>query len=105
MVVLAAVASAIMGRIFYIQVFQAEKWRKIAATNGLKYKQVKATRGNVLSGNGQLLATSVPFYRVAFDPSAANDDLFNEGIDSLAVLLAAQEFPPELLLAKMKHWN
>jgi cell division protein FtsI (penicillin-binding protein 3) len=31
------------------------------------YKRVKATRGNIYSDNGSLLATSLPFYKVAFD--------------------------------------
>jgi cell division protein FtsI (penicillin-binding protein 3) len=33
------------------------------------YKKVKATRGNIYSDNGSLLATSLPFYKVAIDPT------------------------------------
>ncbi|PGH37338.1 MAG: cell division protein, partial [Candidatus Nephrothrix sp. EaCA] len=52
------------------------------------YKKVKATRGNILSDNGSLLATSLPFYKVAIDPTLAKEEVFKKGIDSLSYLLA-----------------
>ena len=35
-----------------------------------------------------MLATSLPFYKVAFDPSLANDEIFKSGIDSLSHLMS-----------------
>ncbi len=55
---------------------------------GLQYKTIKATRGNIYSDNGSLLLTSLPFYRLAFDPTIIPDDLFKEDIDSLSLLLS-----------------
>lgn len=52
------------------------------------YKKVKATRGNIYSDNGSLLATSLPFYKVAIDPTLAKDEIFKKGIDSLSMLLS-----------------
>ena len=51
-------------------------------------KKVKATRGNIYSDNGSLLATSLPFYKVAIDPTLARKETFDKGIDSLALLLS-----------------
>lgn len=48
------------------------------------YKRVKATRGNIYSDNGSLLATSLPFYKVAFDATLPKDEVFKKGVDSLA---------------------
>lgn len=81
-------AAAILYKLVIIQFVQGEKWKKIAQENGLRYISVAATRGNILADKGSLLATSLPFYKVAFDPMIASDDLFNQGIDSLCVLLA-----------------
>ena len=54
-----------------------------------KYRSVKATRGNIYSDNGSLLATSLPFYRVAFDPSVADEEVFVNGLDSLSKFLSS----------------
>lgn len=79
---------AIIFKVAYLQNVDGGKWKKKAADIGLKYKNVKATRGNIYSDNGSLLATSLPFYKVAFDPTRASDKVFNHGIDSLAMMLS-----------------
>ena len=75
-------------KIFDIQVFQGQEWSAMAKRIGLQYRVVKATRGNILSDNGSLLATSLPFYKVAFDPSRASHSLFTSQIDTLSYLLS-----------------
>ena len=79
---------AIVYKIISIQVFEASRWKRVADQKIFEYKVVKATRGNIYSDNGSLLATSLPFYRLAMDPTVANDKMFREGIDSLALLLS-----------------
>ena len=64
------------------------KWAKLAEEIDLQYRTVPATRGNIYSDNGSLLATSLPSYRLAFDPMIATDQLYKSGIDSLAYLLS-----------------
>lgn len=71
-----------------IQLLQGEKWKKIEEETTFDYKKVRATRGNILSDNGSLLATSLPFYKVAIDPTLARDEVFKKGIDSLSYLLS-----------------
>ncbi|MEN7548876.1 penicillin-binding protein [Rapidithrix thailandica] len=100
-------AIIIFVKVFDIQFVNGEKWRRIARENGLQYREVEATRGNILSDNGSLLATSLPFYEVAFDPTVAQDEVFDKGIDSLSVLLAgffkektADEYSRELREAR-----
>ena len=81
-------AGAIFYRLIFIQYVEKDTWIQLAEEIGLQYRVVKATRGNIYSDNGSLLATSLPFYRVALDPSIASTQVFNEGIDSLAFLLS-----------------
>lgn len=79
---------AIVYKIFEIQNLDGGKWKKKAENIGLEYRNVKATRGNIYSDNGSLLATSLPFYIVAMDPSLADDRVFNNGINELSERLA-----------------
>jgi cell division protein FtsI (penicillin-binding protein 3) len=81
-------AGAIVYRIAIIQFKEGEKWNALAAEIGLQYRTVDATRGNILSDNGSLLATSIPFYRLALDPSRPSKVLLDDGLDSLAYLLS-----------------
>ena len=81
-------AIAVGARLVDIQFINGKKWIAIAEDIGLKYRTVKATRGNIYSDNGSLMATSLPFYKVAFDPSIADESLYQNGIDSLSMLLA-----------------
>ncbi|HSZ72138.1 MAG TPA: penicillin-binding protein [Cytophagaceae bacterium] len=79
---------AIIWRIVKVQQIEGERWKKLAHENLLQYSTVKATRGNIYSDNGSLLATSIPFYRLCFDPTIADTEVFRKGVDSLAIQLS-----------------
>ncbi|PRY12723.1 cell division protein FtsI (penicillin-binding protein 3) [Pontibacter ummariensis] len=81
-------ACAIVYKVVYIQFLDGQKWKSISKERRIFYKPVLATRGNIYSDNGSILATSLPFYRVAFDPTVAKAEVFNSGVDSLALLLS-----------------
>ncbi len=81
-------SGAIVYRTFVVQYEQGDKWRQLAQTMGLKIMKTPATRGNIYSDNGSLLATSLPFYQVAFDPYLPSDGLYKSHIDSLSYLLS-----------------
>lgn len=77
-------AIAIIGKISHIQFAEGKKWAAMGERVSFDYKRVKATRGNIYSDNGSLLATSLPFYKVAFDATLPKDGIFKAGVDSLA---------------------
>ncbi|MFM7488188.1 MAG: penicillin-binding protein, partial [Cytophagales bacterium] len=81
-------AICVAAKIGHIQFAQGEKWKKIGEEINFDYKKVKATRGNIYSDNGSLLATSLPFYKVAIDPTLAKEEVFKKGVDSLAYQLS-----------------
>jgi cell division protein FtsI (penicillin-binding protein 3) len=104
-----AISLAVVAKILYIQVVTGDKWRKKAQANGLAFKSVTAMRGNITAEDGSLLATSTIFFQLAIDPTVAEDEVFNKGIDSLSMLLAkhfkekqAKEIKTELLLARQE---
>jgi len=81
-------AVAALARIAVLQTEEDRKWAKMAEEIDLDYRTVKATRGNIYSDNGSLLATSLPSYKVAFDPTIASNNIYKKGIDSLAYCLS-----------------
>ncbi len=81
-------ALAITYKIIDLQMVEGEKWNKLADEIGLQYRKVKATRGNIYSDNGSLLATSVPYYKVAIDPSRISEERYQNEIDSLCMNLS-----------------
>ncbi len=81
-------AIAIVVKTAHIQFAEGEKWEAMGERISFDYKRVKATRGNIYSDNGSLLATSLPFYKVAFDATLPNDDIFYKGVDSLSYNLS-----------------
>jgi len=86
--ILAAVV--IFGQTAKIQFVEGEKWRAKGDSVHLKYVAVDADRGNILSEEGLLLASSMPFFEIRFDLNAhgLNRVDFEEHIDSLAYQLS-----------------
>ena len=84
-------AFAIAYRIIHIQYIDGDEWR--AKSNSFSKKEIKANRGNIYADDGSLLATSLPLYRLGFDPSVGRKEkklveIFEKGVDSLALLLS-----------------
>ena len=80
--------AAIIYRIFHLQVVEGDQWEAISKEISLQYRKVKATRGNILSDDGSLLATSLPFYRLAIDPTRPDSEVLAAELDSLSLLLS-----------------
>jgi len=80
---------AVVYRLVDIQVIEGDTWREKAETFSLDYRKIKATRGNIYASGNDLLATSLPFYKLAFDPSVVDEEIFTSNLDSLSHLLSA----------------
>jgi len=84
-------ALAVFLRLGQVQFVQGHKWRAMADSLSTRYVNVEATRGNIYSNDGSLLATSVPEYELRMDMFAGgiqDDKVFNEKVDSLAMKLS-----------------
>jgi cell division protein FtsI (penicillin-binding protein 3) len=96
---LVIVAVVIFGKAFKISLIDGEYWRSKAQDKYVQFHRVEADRGNILASDGSLLATSLPYFDVAFDPNSSGmtEADFNMYIDSLAYNLATYvdpSFPP-----------
>ncbi|MBC8109846.1 MAG: penicillin-binding protein 2, partial [Verrucomicrobia bacterium] len=96
-VAVAFFAMAVVGRMFYIQWGMGEYWKKLAQQKTTKRLVIPATRGNIFATDGSLLATSIPQYKLAFDPSVFDvkkfskektNQLFRDSVRILSGLLA-----------------
>jgi cell division protein FtsI (penicillin-binding protein 3) len=85
------VAGTILFKMYHLAVVEQDKWVKKGAERYLTWGDIHADRGNILDINGTLLATSLPFYDVYFDPKAEGitDAAFGEAADSLALCLSS----------------
>ena len=82
------VALALMYKTFHIGIQEREKWVEIGEDNYIDEREIEAERGNIMADDGSLLATSVPFFDIYFDPfTASKEDYFNN-LDTLAHCLA-----------------
>lgn len=65
-------------------------WKAKAEAFNTQVHEIEAVRGNIFDINGNLLATSLPYYEIAVDINAPSIDkkLFEEKIDSLGFMLA-----------------
>ncbi len=84
----AAFSGAIVWKVTRIQFAQGEQWKQKVRARTISYQPVPATRGNIYSDNESILATSLPFFRVAWDPSIVDEEVFDKNVDSLAWHLA-----------------
>ncbi len=87
---LLVIAIVIVFRVIKIQFVEGDKWRSRAENLTLRYENVDAIRGNIISADSNLLATSVPIFDVRMDMhrKVVPDSTFRENLDSLALCLS-----------------
>ncbi|MCK5537876.1 MAG: transpeptidase family protein [Bacteroidales bacterium] len=83
-------ALLIVGKIAYLQISEQDRWADYAKRLSQRDLYFPALRGDIYADNNEVLATSVPYYDVFFDPKAQGlpEDVFFEQIDSLSIGLS-----------------
>ena len=130
-VVLTLIGFAIVGKAMYIMTAKKDYWTQVASRLKRDSVTVKPNRGNILSCDGQLMASSIPEYKVFMDFQASADDsigrhnrdsIWAANIDTICYALnqifpqkTAAEFKRHLLEGKHKvqkngtvgsrHWD
>lgn len=90
LLVVVVVAVVIFSKAVKISYYEGAHWRGLADSLYVRYKPVKAERGNILADDGSLLATSLPFFEIRFDVnSEAMDSVdFYKNLDSLSYCIS-----------------
>ncbi len=82
---------AIIGKALYIMTVKKQYWMEVADRLKRDSVSVKPNRGNILSCDGQLMATTIPEYKIFMDFQASafeNDSLWQDKVDSVCEGLA-----------------
>lgn len=103
------VALGIMIRIFIIQFPQGDKWSAMGEEYVYKTDVVPANRGDILSDDSRLLASSIPYYSVYIDTRSTGMDQQTwtqgleglcDGLSKIIGLKSAEEWKRELTNAR-----
>lgn len=86
----------LLGRLFWIQVLEHEKYKQQAFQQHWTHKKIPARRGDILDRNGVALAMSVPAYSCYCDPKMVKDAAY--AAKKLSSVLAIEE---ETLLSEI----
>ncbi len=83
---------AIIAKIIVVQTKDSEELKQLAEQREYRMRTLEASRGNIFSSDGQLMATTIPVYDVFFDYKVVDSTLLANNIDSLCIQMA-QLFP------------
>ena len=104
-IVMTVFALCIVGKSIYIATAKRDYWMKVAQRQKKDSVTVKPTRGNILSCDGQLMASSLPEYKLFMDfkalKEAGNDSLWDVKEDSICMGLS--KIFPELTFTEFKR--
>ena len=117
-IVMSLLALAVVTKSFYIMTAKRDYWLKVAERQKKDSVTVKPNRGNILSCTGQLMASSLPEFKVFMDFKALkianNDSLWDAKQDSICLCLhkifperSIEEFKRNLIEGRAKesrHW-
>jgi cell division protein FtsI (penicillin-binding protein 3) len=87
---LALLAVSILVKILILQYVQHNKWAAMSEKYVFKTGEVEANRGDIISSDGRLLASSIPYYTIYMDTrsSGMTSATFSNGINGLSSGLA-----------------
>jgi len=85
-IVMTLIGIAVIGKALYIMTAKKDYWTEVADRLKRDSVSVKPNRGNILSCDDQLMATTIPEYRIFMDFQAAafeDDSLWLDKVDSV----------------------
>jgi cell division protein FtsI (penicillin-binding protein 3) len=87
---IAILAAALLIRILLLQTVQRGKWTDMSEKYVYKTAEVPANRGDILTNDGRLLASSVPYYTIYMDTRSTgmSGSTWSSGISGLSAGLA-----------------
>ena len=117
-IILTIIALCVIGKAIYIMTAKKDYWVKVADRVKRDSVSVAPTRGNILSCDGELMASSLPEFKVYMDfqqlHDAKNDSLWQAKLDSICMGLtdifpekpasAFKEHLQEGFNKKSRHW-
>lgn len=105
-IVMTLLATAVVGKTLYIMTAKRDYWMEVAARQKKDSVSVKPNRGNILSSDGQLMASTLPEFKLYMDFQAlresGRDSLWEAKLDTICLCLN-QIFPEKSAKAFREH--
>ena len=79
---------AVIVKIILVQTKDSDELVQLAKQREYRLRELEASRGNIFSSDGQLMATTIPLYDVFFDYKAVDSVFLAQNIDSLCSQMA-----------------
>ena len=80
---------AVIVKIILVQTKDSHELVQLAEKREYRLRELEASRGNIFSSDGQLMATTIPLYDVFFDYKAVDSVFLAQNIDSLCSQMAS----------------
>ena len=93
---------AVIGKATYTMTVKHDYWMEVSKRIESHNKDLHPERGNILSDNGELLASTLPEYKLAVDFTVGGEKLWNEKMDSICDGL--HEIFPEKSVKEFKDY-
>lgn len=117
-VILTLIGVAVVCKAMYIMTAKKDYWTQVADRLKRDSVSVAPNRGNILSCDGQLMATTIPEYKIYMDfkaGGAKKDSLLGEKLDSICIGLneifpqkSVEDFRRDIQKARqdsLQHWE
>ncbi len=105
LLVIVVLFTAIVGRLFFIQIIQGEKYQNTAINQQTRELTVAARRGTIFDRNGKALAVSATAYKVVLSPATTDEDAAEVILKNLPQLLGVEPEKIEKSLAKNSYYD
>jgi cell division protein FtsI (penicillin-binding protein 3) len=88
--IIGSMAVILLGRILILQYVQRDKWADMSEKFVYKTAEVPASRGDILTDDGRLLASSIPYYTIYMDTRSTgmSGTTWSNGISGLSAGLS-----------------
>ena len=73
-------------KLFYLQLKDGEKYKKIAKSKIIKNVVLEPSRGNIYSSDNEIFATSISSYEIRWDATVVNNQYFNDNKKALLMI-------------------
>ncbi|MBO5783829.1 MAG: stage V sporulation protein D, partial [Clostridia bacterium] len=105
LVAIVVLFTVIVGRLFFIQIIQGEKYQNTAINQQTRELTVAARRGTIYDRNGKALAVSATAYKVVLSPATTDEDAGELILKNLPQLLGVEPEKIEKSLAKNSYYD
>ena len=78
----------ILAKVVLMITKDSKEYQALAEQREYRIRELEASRGNIFSADGNLMATSVPVFDVYFDTKTVEDEVFYAQVDTLSQQLA-----------------